>query len=59
MNLEIFNELMLLLCANTLFVFTEYCDEGILEKYNFGWGLAAIMLFTVGVNTLIAAIDLI
>jgi hypothetical protein len=55
-KLEIFNETMLLFCACICYGFTEYAYDA-MGRYQIGWLLAGCMLFTVGVNTLIATID--
>lgn len=54
-----FNESMILLAAQTLFVFTDFESFGFdpSAKYTFGWYLSGIMLFTVLVNLLISLYD--
>ena len=55
-RLEMFNEGMLLLCASSLLVFTDYIEDAD-TQYTFGWGVAGIMLSTVIINTFIATGD--
>jgi hypothetical protein len=59
MKIEMFNEVMILFAAQTLFAFTDFESFGFDPegKYMFGWYLSAIMLFTVLVNTLISLWD--
>jgi hypothetical protein len=58
-KLEIFNECMVTLAAQTLFAFTDFQGSGIDPegKYLFGWYLTSIMLFTVLTNTLISLLE--
>ena len=58
-NLEIFNECMVTLAAQTLFAFTDFQGSGFDPegKYFFGWYLTSIMLFTVITNTLLSLLD--
>lgn len=60
MKIELFNESMILFASQTLFAFTDFAggDSFSLEaKYQFGWYLCGLMLFTVGINILIALIE--
>lgn len=55
--MEMFNEIMMLLTAQTLYVFTDFYIPSLEPqkvKYNFGWYLTGIILFTIGVNTLVS-----
>lgn len=54
-----FNEIMILLAAQTLFVFTDFESFGFdpSAKYDFGWYLSGIMLITVSVNLIISLYD--
>jgi hypothetical protein len=56
MRLEIFNECMVVLASQTLFVFTDFQSAGFEPqgKYLFGWYFTGIILVTVLVNTLIS-----
>ena len=59
MKMELFNEFMLLLSSQTLFVFTDYLSAGFdpYAKYIFGWYLSGLMIFTVVTNTVLSLID--
>jgi hypothetical protein len=60
MKIELFNESMILFASQTLFAFTDFAggDSNSLEvKYRFGWYLCGLMLFTVGINILIALVE--
>jgi hypothetical protein len=56
MRIEIFNESMVVLASQTLFVFTDFQSSGFdpQGKYLFGWYFTGIILVTVLVNTLIS-----
>jgi hypothetical protein len=56
MRIEIFNECMVVLASQTLFVFTDFQSAGFdpKGKYLFGWYFSGIILVTVLVNTLIS-----
>jgi hypothetical protein len=58
-KLEIFNECMVTLAAQTLFAFTDFQGSGLDSegKYLFGWYLTSIMLITVFINTLLSLLD--
>lgn len=59
MKMELFNETMLLLASQTLFVFTDYLSAGFdpHAKYIFGWYLAGLMIVTVLTNTAVSLFD--
>ena len=56
MRIEIFNECMVVLASQTLFVFTDFQSANYdpQAKYLFGWYFSGIILVTVLVNTLIS-----
>jgi hypothetical protein len=59
LRVEIFNECMLLVCANLVFGFvTDLSQRSSPESiYMHGWVISGVMLFTVVVNTAITTID--
>jgi hypothetical protein len=59
LKIEIFNECMTGLAAQTLFAFTDFQSDGFdpVAKYNFGWYLTGLILVTILVNTLLSLWD--